>query len=260
VNLLANRKRHHVVRAFTEPRYRRGFVNGCKTYVNPIGTFWRYVTGRGSYPATVALRTPMGVVRPTLYSHHDVLTVNEIFGRLDYGNARTAEVVVDVGSNIGLSVLFFLTRNARTRVYAFEPVFQNGVRLAKNLAGFEGRFVFSQCAVAVEAGDVTFGVEETGRYGGIGLREGRTSIVVEAKPIVTILEEVLAREGRIDILKTDTEGTERELLLAIPLALKKQIKQIYAEADFGGVNPFPDVYAFRQQGPVSVAQFWRRER
>ncbi len=44
---------------------------------------------------------------------------------------RDISVVVDFGSNIGISALYFLTRNQDIKVYLFEPVPQNILRLKK---------------------------------------------------------------------------------------------------------------------------------
>ena len=58
------------------------------------------------------MRTPAGVVAPTLHSSHDMFTVNEVFCREDYACGPGIRTVVDVGSNIGISALYFLTRDA----------------------------------------------------------------------------------------------------------------------------------------------------
>src|SRR3954449_3675226 len=93
-----------------------------RVYRHPLHLARRYFTGKGEYPYTVELKTPLGVETPTLFTHHDLLTVNEVFCREDYRTPRAAEVVVDVGSNIGLSALWFLTRTPDAFVHCFEPV------------------------------------------------------------------------------------------------------------------------------------------
>ena len=44
----------------------------------------RYFFGWGRYPYRCRVRTPQGEVAPTLHSHHDIWTVNEVFCREDY--------------------------------------------------------------------------------------------------------------------------------------------------------------------------------
>ena len=63
----------------------------------------RFLTARGDYPYVCRVRTPSGMVAPTLYSSHDILTVNEIFCREDYRCGRDLEVAVDVGATSALA-------------------------------------------------------------------------------------------------------------------------------------------------------------
>jgi FkbM family methyltransferase len=123
-------------------------------------------------------------------------------------------VVLDVGSNIGISALWFLTRSPTTVVRCFEPVPENVARLRKNLAPFAGRWSVEEVAVDTEGGDVDFGVEPTGRYGGIDVPTGQT-MRVRRRAIAELLDEALAERGRIDVLKIDTEGAELRTVAAI---------------------------------------------
>jgi hypothetical protein len=57
-------------------------------------------------------------------------------------------------------------------------------------------------AVAAQGGRIRFGVEPTGRYGGIGVETG-SYITVDCLDINDVLDRVLAKYGSIDILKMD---------------------------------------------------------
>lgn len=190
----------------------------------------RYFLGRGEYPYECEIRTPQGVVAPRLHGSDDMWTVNEVFCRRDYGDDRAAQAVVDVGSNIGISALFFLTRNPGCRVWLFEPVPRNVERLRENLAGYEERFTLTEAAVASTPGRAQFGVEESGRYGGIGVETGST-IEVTCAGINDVLDEVLSSQPTVDVLKIDTEGTELELLKAIRPDSLRRIGTIYLEVE-----------------------------
>ena len=172
----------------------------------------------------------MGVVAPVLHSPDDMLTVNEVFCREDYRAGTDVRVVVDVGSNIGISALYFLTRGPEVRVHAFEPVPVNVERLRANLAGFSERLSLREVAVAERTGRVRFGVEPTGRYGGIGVATGR-SIEVECVDVNSVLADVLERERTIDVLKLDTEGMEVATVAAIEPAHLRRIRMIYLETE-----------------------------
>ena len=218
-------------------------------YPDPLDSARRYLTAKGEYPHQCRLRTPIGTVSPTLYSSHDMSTVNEVFCRSDYRSARDLRVAVDIGSNIGLSALYFLTRNRSSRVYLFEPDPKNVERLRSNLRGYETRLQIEEVAVGISDGEESFAVETTGRYGTLvspeieaEQRQGAV-IAVRVRRIDAILEEILQREDRIDVLKIDTEGTERELVEAIPRHLLERISTIYYETN----EPMPlheDRYRF----------------
>ncbi len=212
------------------------------------GNLWRYLSGRGEYPRKVEVRVPFGVVRPVLHTRHDLLTVNEIFCRKDYPADATDEVVLDVGSNIGISALYFLTRNETSRCYLFEPDKRNVEKLKHNLAGFEPRYRLREEAVSDIGGILQFGIESTGRYGGIGVETGER-IEVECRAINDVLREILAEEDAIDILKIDTEGVEIKTVEAIEKSLARRIRKIYLEAEPGG-RLHPDVFDQRQYGSV----------
>ena len=199
-----------------------------RAYVHPAQGAWRYLSGRGEYPLRWPMRTPLGTVEPNLHSHHDFVTATEIFCRLDYEAPGDVGVVVDLGSNIGLSALYFLTRNPTSRCYLYEPVPRNVLRLRDNLAGLEDRFELTKAAVWDRAGIVTFGIESTGRYGGIDVAVPET-IEVPCLNVNDVLEMVLAREAVVDVLKVDTEGAEVTTVAAIRDDLLARIRRIYLE-------------------------------
>jgi FkbM family methyltransferase len=192
----------------------------------------RYLTTAGTYPYSCEIRTPVGTVRPLLDTHDDLITVNEIFARQDYRTPESLGVAVDVGANIGLASLYFLTRNPSSRVYCLEPDPKNVARIDRTLddARFTGRYELQAVAAADADGEATFYTEPTGRYG--GLRPGwrkETPITVATRSFDTILGEILEREPRIDVLKIDTEGTEEELVASISVDHLNRIDRIYYE-------------------------------
>ena len=104
----------------------------------------RYLGGSGDYPYRCRIRTPLGVVATTLYSRDDMLTVNEVFCRQDYRAGTDLRVAVDLGANIGISALYFLTQSADSRVYSWEPDPKNITRLRQNLRGYEERYELAE--------------------------------------------------------------------------------------------------------------------
>lgn len=228
--MLGDRPLGFIVRNAVRRENWRALARMARVYVHPADAARRYFTGGGDYPHRPHVRTPAGVVAPTTYGHDDFITVNEVFCRGDYPASREVATIIDVGSNIGISALFFLTRNATARVHLFEPVPRNVERLRANLAGFEDRYTLTEAAVWDRNGTVGFGVEPTGRYGGIG-RETAETIQVQVLDINDVLGGVLATTPRVDILKLDTEGSEFETIASIREEYLDRIGAVYFETE-----------------------------
>jgi FkbM family methyltransferase len=233
MNLLGDRPLSFVAREAIRPANWGALSRMPRRYPHFAENAWRYFTGRGEYPYRCEVRTPAGIVAPTLFSAHDMVTVNEIFCREDYQAGAEDEVVVDVGSNIGISALYFLTRSPRSRVWLYEPVPRNVERLRANLAHFEGRWRLDQAAVADRDGNARFAVEPSGRYGGLELGHA-DSIEVRVRHIDSVLREVLDQEPQVDVLKIDTEGSELRTLQSAAPELLARVSVIYVE-DIAGV-------------------------
>ena len=235
----------------TAPFQRTHYValfNMTRRYPRFSDNLVRYLTGSGHYPYDIQVRTPVGLASMRLYSHHDLLTVNEIFCREDYFADESLRHVVDVGSNIGISALYFLTRNHESTCVLYEPDPRNIEKLRHNLRGYESRYQLVQSAVSDQSGTVEFGVEPTGRYGGIALKTGRT-ITVSCLHVNEVLRNAFQTTDHIDVLKIDTEGVEIQTVNAIDATLLPSISAIYLEARPS--RPLhPHLFKNRQYGSV----------
>lgn len=181
------------------------------------------VLGRGRYPRTLSFETPVGRASVRLFHPNDLSTLHLIFCRGDYVYPDDLRVVVDIGSNIGLSCLFWLTRNTEVVVSAWEPVPRSATRLRENLQPFHERLVLSDDCVSDFRGPVRIGVDPSGVYSAIGLASDET-VEAECVHIMDVLEPVLCRHDRIDVLKVDNEGHERRTLQAIEPAAWRRIR------------------------------------
>jgi FkbM family methyltransferase len=228
-------------------------VNMFRVYRKPFEMFRRYLLGQGTYPAVVEVKSPIGELSLNVYSAHDVVTVNEVFCRRDYRAERTDRIFVDFGSNIGISAAYFLSRNSDGFAYLFEPLARNIERLKRNLTRFEGRYELHEVAVGEQEGQVEFGWEETGRYGGVGKRTGQY-VSVPCVDSNDALEQILSKHGRIDVLKIDIEALERQITERIPAKLAANILKLFVEFPFEA-NPLQYTHSHRRYS--SVAQFFR---
>jgi FkbM family methyltransferase len=235
MGVLGDRPLDFIVREAIRPSNWVALARMPRRYRHPIDGARRYFTAGGTYPHRMQVRTPLGIVAPTLHSQHDMITVNEIFCREDYRPGADPELIVDVGSNIGISALYFLTRSPTTRAWLYEPVPRNVERLRENLSDFGERWRLDQVAVADRDGEEVFSVEPTGRYGHLG-GERPESISVRVRHIDDVLREVLEAEPRIDVLKLDTEGFEARTLAAASPELLRRVRVIFAEDVEGRVD------------------------
>jgi FkbM family methyltransferase len=249
---LGDRPLGFIAREAVRPSNWTALARMPRRYAHPIDGARRYFTPGGSYPYRCEIRTPLGTVAPMLHSQHDMITVNEIFAREDYRVGAEAQVVVDVGSNIGISALYFLTRSEASRVWLYEPVPRNIERLRENLSAFEGRWRLDQAAVADREGAEAFSTEPTGRYGGLGPADAK-SIEVRVRHIDDVLREVLEGESRIDVLKLDTEGVEGRTLAAASTELLSRVRTIFAEDIGRGIEPPAGFEASRRASVLRLA-------
>jgi FkbM family methyltransferase len=229
--------------------------NMLRVYPRFFENLRRYILCNGRYPYDIKINSKNGLLEVTLHSYHDLMTVNEIFCRLDYRANSKINTVVDFGSNIGVSALYFLSQNKKSRCYLFEPDPKNIERLKKTLLGFEQRFELNEVAVSNESGIIRFGIEATGRYGGINI-DSEKYIEVRCLDVNEVLHNILSKENLIDILKIDTEGVEIQTVESINPDFLKRIKVIYLEA-YPTNTLHQDIFVQEQYG--SICQLTNRE-
>jgi FkbM family methyltransferase len=247
--LARSRNIHSVVRAALSKRQHRAVLRALTVCSDPVGLLRDYALGSGSYPCEVALRTPAGNISLQVYSWHDLRTIHEIFLAEDYAIGRNAGVIVDYGSNIGVSAAYFLTRNPTNHCYLFEPVPTNLHRLNHNMEHFRGRYALNTCAVGIENCRIVFGVEDTGRYGGIGQQTGNY-ITVDCVDSNEILGGVIETHGKIGVLKIDVETMEEAIVEHLSQSLASRIDLLLVEYRFTK-NPLPATHVLSVQGTVS---------
>ena len=98
-------------------------------------------------------------------------------------------------------------------------------------------------------------MDETGRYGGLH-RLYKKKIKVKTLNINGVINDVLKKEGYIDILKLDIEGDELTTVKAINKNYLDMIGRIYFEIDISAKedeiksNLFPDRFIQQKHGNI----------
>jgi FkbM family methyltransferase len=118
------------------------------------------------------------------------------------------------------------------------------------LVKFAGRYHVDPRAVGEADGKVEFGWEPSGRYGGIGKTHDRR-LEVECVDSNRALREIVARHGRIGLLKIDIESMEKEVTERIPRELAERIDTIVIELKFDR-NPHPATHEMSWRRPITT--------
>jgi FkbM family methyltransferase len=224
------RSLYRVLNGLVSYRNYFGLIKSLVTYVNPFKDFvYGYIFLKGNYPKYISLRTPIGIRQVKLTNSLDTFTVHEIFAWEIYStDSKVSKVIVDFGSNIGVSEVYFLSRHPENIVYGFEPVPKLYLTLSENVQSFSGRVFNQNIAIADKSGIAIMGVEDSGRYGGIGVKTD-SQIQINTLDVNLVLSDILCRHSFIDILKIDIEGLEDIVLEHISDENLTKIKVIYLE-------------------------------
>jgi FkbM family methyltransferase len=149
------------------------------------------------------------IVRPFT---HDRCIIDEIFVNKVYTpdptfEVRSGDVVVDIGAHIGVFTIFAARRGCE--VYCYEPLPENFALLKLNvhLNNLNDRVRMFQLALAGTRGLLPLRVSARG-LASFRLQGERRTIVR-----AILLEDVINNVGRVDFLKMDVEGAEREIFL-----------------------------------------------
>ncbi|MFQ5449658.1 MAG: FkbM family methyltransferase [Nitrospinaceae bacterium] len=246
------RSKKNVLSVFFKKQFYVAFVNIFRYFLEPFDVLLRYVFRKGSYPKDCFVKTPTGIQKVSLYCSDDMMTFVECFGKLDYRVPTDISCVVDFGSNIGISALYFLTRNPKVHIYLYEPLPANIDKLKKNLRGYENRYELNAVAVGLENGTGLFSHEPTGRYGGLYKSTMKSQIEVPVQCAKEIVRDILKKHQKIDILKIDVEGLENDIINDLEIDLFDGIDRIYAETHFEGELP-----GFKKEQYGEIVRFYK---
>jgi FkbM family methyltransferase len=158
-------------------------------------------------PMTLRLTAPGGPV-PFIVPDQTTLEVfREVFllGEYALDSAAAPATILDLGSNVGVSVLFFRRRFPHSRIVAVEASPGLVAVLRSNVAALDVEV--QPVAVAAEAGAVTFYEGEKSWAGSTAWPVGR-SVEVPGVPLDALLD------CGADMVKIDVEGAEFDVIPA----------------------------------------------
>lgn len=181
------------------------------------GGLWLLINdaGKTRFHFTAALRKFDQQIDLHFEDFSDFFTLWEVFIQDEYHLQLPADprTILDLGSNIGLSILYFHLRYPEAKIYGFEPDPNNFRRLSAAVAPLANAQVF-QVAVADTNGSIPFYLDpHRGQSSSISQRFPRQHLVdVESRTLDTLIEEIGLEQ--IDLIKFDIEGAEMRVFNA----------------------------------------------
>ena len=162
--------------------------------------------GRSGRTRSVYLRLSPGV--------GDWIVLRGVWIHQDYWHPRVrgCRTVLDVGANIGLAAVWFRELLPRAEIACVEPDPRNLPLARLNLAANEIAAPVLACAIAPRAGRVRLGIgADTAQSAldGAGPYRHAEFVDVEARRVPDVLDAL--GWPRVDLLKLDVEGLERDL-------------------------------------------------
>ena len=156
---------------------------------------------------------------------------NEIFLDQEYCfvSNKTRPFIVDCGSNIGMSVIYFKMIYPNSEVLAFEPDEEAFACLEENMKANEIHAVcLNRKAISNKEGDMDFYYDQD-NPGSLGMSTFRERMPKNKKVVESVLlSKYIDRE--VDFLKLDIEGAERDVVEDLSNEGKlSYIKQILIE-------------------------------
>jgi FkbM family methyltransferase len=144
----------------------------------------------------------------------------------------TPKIILDIGSNIGASIIYFRQQFPDATIFGFEPHPDTFRILQENVAHLDGVAVFN-CGLGathqrmvVRADKVNFGAFNTR-----GAFKDRGQPAAPVKCEIRRLDDILRELGitQVDLIKIDCEGAEADVFSTLPDAILNQCQWIVGE-------------------------------
>lgn len=201
------------IKTMLNPELRREYFEKRSLYARP-----RFLKGESNL-----LDKPFQFVDAASFLHgYEEIFETEIY---KFTPSNESPTIIDCGSNIGLSVVYFKKLCPNARVLAYEPDEQIAQTLQKNIDSFGLQNVeLNRAAIWIHDNGVEF--QEEGGFSGRISKEGDIKNIVKVPSVR--LERILKEHDRVDFLKMDIEGAEFEVLTDCKNELKR-IDHIFIE-------------------------------
>lgn len=187
------------------------------TFLNPFHTDWNYC---------LAWLVEYGdLICPAMFGEFGL--IDEGPYEVDQVKIETNDIVIDGGANIGLFTAYAVYKGAK-KVYAFEPVPKVQEYLRETCSVYGSSIDVEPYALSASCGIVDFYVQnENLTSGSIGeIRQNEKDFILKVKK-VTIDHWVKENNiDKVDFIKADIEGAERDMLTGAKETIKRFLPKI----------------------------------
>jgi len=188
----------------------------------------------------------------------DIPTFKQIFVKQQYDFIveECPQVIVDAGANIGLSAIYFANKYPEAKIIAIEPEASNYELLKKNIAPYSN-IIPLNVALWDKNEEISLVDPGLGKWGFMTQRkysQEEHSCKMCHKVQGMTIDKIMENCGleRINILKVDIEGAEREVFIdssswikkidALIIELHERMKAGCNRSVYGGLNGFDEVW------------------
>ena len=208
----------------------------------PFNAIFNEFFSAGRYPVLIKIKK----FQIKLYSFSDFSTLNLVFCRQDYFKPKNLEFVIDIGSNIGISCLYWLIDNPNCIIQSYEPSSKNYKRLLLNTKKFKKNITNNKFGISNKNETLRLYLSKSGVNDSVLKIPGAKYEKIKLIDINKILKKALLVGNKIDVLKIDVEGKEREILKNIKKKYFNKIRVINIEGNnFGNIVPSYFAHSFK---------------
>lgn len=195
------------------PFFAADFSSAVKLFVFPVWQYFKkHVTKNPNANFFVRIMEFGNECPIYLNDHSDLAVFREVFLEREYSlpvKDETPRVILDLGSNVGFSVVRFALLFPEAVIIACEPDPKTFEKLIKNTATCKGVRAHNVAITSTDGTISFFSHPESSMSSSLVERvSGQKSITVEAKTLDTLLKEEAL--DIVDLLKFDIEGAEYE--------------------------------------------------
>lgn len=167
---------------------------------------------------------------------HDIITIFLIWIRNDYGKVLKDNIVIDIGSNIGVFSLYAARMGAK-KVYAYEPNTKAYDILLKNITcnALEKVIIPNKYAVSGADNEMVKIPLNSSPYNQLAEKNASGDYEVVS---TTTLDRILSENQiqLVDLLKIDCEGSEYDIFFGLKNHVVSRIKDIRMEYHDGPLD------------------------